>query len=591
MLAALGSRRGSLAASSSPTPTSTTSPASPSSPGRRGAEVWAPAGEAAALRPARPAAAIAVAPHDARARSRGRRPRRARRARVRGRRRPGPLRDHVAFATEGAIFSGDLLFAARSAASTSRAATGTRCSPRSRACSRATAPTRSSTPATATRRRSGASSSTNPFLGELRAALMAERFQAPRGTHDILPGRGAALVGTIVARDGRAGRAATATAASRRPASRTRALFARTAGEASDVVQKEMYTFTDRSRPLADAPARGDGADLPRLRRARHAPRAAAGQAATRSRRCTATRRPRRAATASTGSVGRGDRLGRPGDRRRGDPALRRAARAGSASSRVELRLNSIGDAACRPAYVERLERLARRRTTSCSTTRRATSARTSPLQVFDVKNPALRAALAEAPRRSASRSAAPCREHFEARARLLEALRRPLHARSGARARARLLHAHDLRVRRARRARHSSICGGGRYDGLVEADRRARRRPGSGSAPASTGWRSRSSAEGARPRRAGARRLLRRSTARRAALVLELHGGAARRGLACDTDYAGRSLKGQLTQAERQRRADARDRPAPTDATVRRGGEPERRRGARRSSRATLGR
>ena len=55
-------------------------------------------------------------------------------------------------------------------------------------------------------------------------------------------------------------RRSTATAASRRPASRTPALFPRTSGAGSDIVQKEMYTFTDRGdrsltlRPEGTAP-------------------------------------------------------------------------------------------------------------------------------------------------------------------------------------------------------------------------------------------------------------------------------------------------------------------------------------------------
>ena len=85
-----------------------------------------------------------------------------------------------------------------------------------------------------------------------------EKFQAPRGTHDVLP-RDAAwwhLVRTMEELD----RALRLAAHPDARSSRTPALFARTAGEASDVVQKEMYTFTDRSdrsltlRPEGTAP-------------------------------------------------------------------------------------------------------------------------------------------------------------------------------------------------------------------------------------------------------------------------------------------------------------------------------------------------
>ena len=63
----------------------------------------------------------------------------------------------------------------------------------------------------------------------------------------------------------------------------------------------------------------------------------------------------------------------------------------------VELRLNSIGDAACRPAYLARLEAWLDDHEQLLDAEARL-KRRTSPLQVFDVKNAALQAALAEAP-------------------------------------------------------------------------------------------------------------------------------------------------------------------------------------------------
>ena len=85
-------------------------------------------------------------------------------------------------------------------------------------------------------------------------------------------------------------------------------------------------------RPLADAARRGDGADRARLPRARPAPRAAAAEA-LHDRADVPLRPPAEGALPrALAARRRGDRLRRPGDRRRGDPALRRAARAGSAS-------------------------------------------------------------------------------------------------------------------------------------------------------------------------------------------------------------------------------------------------------------------
>ena len=104
------------------------------------------------------------------------------------------------------------------------------------------------------------------------------------------------------------------------------ALFARTSGEASDVVHKEMYTFTDRSdrsltlRPEGTAP----------IARAyvEHglAPRPAAGQGVHDRADVPLRRTGTRALPRALPALRRGDRLGRPDDRRRDHPALPRAA-------------------------------------------------------------------------------------------------------------------------------------------------------------------------------------------------------------------------------------------------------------------------
>ena len=86
---------------------------------------------------------------------------------------------------------------------------------------------------------------------------MAERFQAPRGTHDVLPGDDLwwHVVRTMEEQAKLYGWRRIQT-----PGFEDTALFARTSGEASDVVNKEMYTFTDRSdrsltlRPEGTAP-------------------------------------------------------------------------------------------------------------------------------------------------------------------------------------------------------------------------------------------------------------------------------------------------------------------------------------------------
>ena len=98
----------------------------------------------------------------------------------------------------------------------------------------------------------------------------------------------------------------------------------------------------------------------------------------------------------------------------------------------------------------------------------------TSPLRVFDVKNERVRAALADAPKIGESLCDA-CRAHFDA----VRALPRRATA-SRTRSTPTLVRGLDYYTRTTfefvgpeRAARKSTICGGGRYDGLVEADRR----------------------------------------------------------------------------------------------------------------------
>src|ERR1019366_1894193 len=70
------------------------------------------------------------------------------------------------------------------------------------------------------------------------------RFQAPRGTEDILPAeihRWIALEASF-----RAVARSFGYAEIRTPTFEDTALFTRTAGESTDIVTKEMYTFTDR---------------------------------------------------------------------------------------------------------------------------------------------------------------------------------------------------------------------------------------------------------------------------------------------------------------------------------------------------------
>jgi histidyl-tRNA synthetase len=396
---------------------------------------------------------------------------------------------------------------------------------------------------------------------------MAEAFQAPRGTHDVLPGDAnwwglLARIEETLQRYG-FGRIQT-------PGFEDTGLFARTSGDASDVVHKEMYTFDDRSgrsltlRPEGTAPIARAYVEHGLHREPQ----------------------PVKAYT-----IAPMYRYGRPGRGRYREHYQVSVEAIGSADpaidaevievyteilrrlgvTRWELHLNSIGDSACRPAYVERLNAWLDEHVDLLGEEALHKRA-TSPLQVFDVKDPALRAALDGAPKIGDS-LCDDCRAHFEEVRARLERLGVPYVLDPA------LVRGLDYYTRTTfefmgpEENANSVICGGGRYDGLVEQI----------GGPATPGI-----GVGA-----GIERLL---------LALENEGvviepptldvfvatdggdpGSAhallqelrRAGLAADMDFAGRSVKGQLTQAGRTGapalvilRAD--------DAVIRRSGAPD---------------
>ena len=394
--------------------------------------------------------------------------------------------------------------------------------------------------------------------------MSSEPFQGPRGTHDVLPADANwwGLLARIEETLHRYGWRRIQT-----PGFEDTRLFARTSGEASDVVHKEMYTFDDRSgrsltlRPEATAPiARAY------IEHGLH-------------------RDPQPVKAYTVAPM---YRYGRPGRGRFREHYQVSVEAIGSADPSIdaevievyseilrqvgithwELHLNSIGDAACRPAYVERLngwldehldllgeEALHKRAT--------------SPLQVFDVKDPALRAALDGAPKIGDS-LCDECRAHFAEVCARLDRLGVP-YVRDPT-----LVRGLDYYTRTTfefmgpEANANSVICGGGRYDGLVEQIG-GPPTPGIGFG-------------------AGIERLLLALENENVAIeppsidVFVVADGAEpaaahallqelrRAGLAADMDFAGRSVKGQLTQGGRSG--------APTlvvlragDATIRRAG------------------
>ena len=370
------------------------------------------------------------------------------------------------------------------------------------------------------------------------------KFEAPRGTHDILPSEQPLWQRVL----GEAERlcALYGYRKIQTPGFEDTELFVRTSGGGSDIVQKEMYTFQDRGgrsltlRPEATAPI-----CRAYLEHGMH-------------------REPQPVKLYTVGPMWRYDRPQKGRHREHwqlsveaigsDDPAvdaeliqfydelLRRLGVTG-----YVLYLNSIGDRNCRPAYMERLEAWLDAHDAELDEEARG-KRRTSPLRVFDVKSEQVQTLLAEAPKIGES-LCDECREHFELARGFLDAV--------GVRYELQptLVRGLDYYTRTTFEFKdeaigaQDSICGGGRYDGLMEAIGGAPT-PGIGFG-------------------AGIERLLLSlgdaqvpdegidvffvadegaDRKQIAAAIAELR----RRGISADMDYAGRSVKGQRTQAGR---------------------------------------
>jgi histidyl-tRNA synthetase len=289
-------------------------------------------------------------------------------------------------------------------------------------------------------------------------------FQPPRGTDDLLPPISDAMLGLYEAAHRTArlyGFRYVET-----PTFEHTELFARTSGETSDVVTKEMYTFEDKGgRSLTLRPEQtasivraylAHAHDLPTPFKAYHVSqqfrhgRPQAGR----------LREFRQFGIETIGSgapnadveiVALGDRFLRA----RG-------------LERIELRVNSIGDGECRPAYREKLIAYLEPHRDELDEDCR-TRLRTNPLRVFDCKVDGQTPLVLGAPVIS-DNLCQPCAEHFAA-------VRNGLDA-------AGIAFEHDPRLVRgldyytrttfefvsgSLSQAQGTVCGGGRYDGLAE--------------------------------------------------------------------------------------------------------------------------
>jgi histidyl-tRNA synthetase len=376
------------------------------------------------------------------------------------------------------------------------------------------------------------------------------RIERPRGTHDVLPAEQPNwrhVTGEIERLCGLYGYRPIST-----PVFEDTALFARTSGEGSDVVQKEMYTFADRSdrsltlRPEGTAPicrayVEGGLHREPQPQKLYTiAPMYRYG--------APGRGRYREHWQASVEAIGSDDPAIDAELIQLYDTLLRRLG-----VTRYQLELNSIGCRNCRPAYLARLGDWLRenRKRLDEDTLRKADS---TPLRVFDnylAKPDAVRAALDEAPKIGDS-LCAECAARFarvqadldatDVTYTLVPTLVRGLDYYSRT----------TWEFVGPLANENATISGGGRYDYLVE-EIGGPPTPGVGFG-------------------AGIERLL---IALEEEGVDETHGQAIdvffacepnapreqithwlaelrAAGVSCDTDYAGRSLKGQLTQAGR---------------------------------------
>ncbi len=372
------------------------------------------------------------------------------------------------------------------------------------------------------------------------------KFQAPRGTHDVLPSEQPLwqLAATTLAE-------VAETFGYRRiqtPVFEDAELFLRTSGQGSDVVQKEMYVFDDRGgrtlalRPEATAPI--CRAYLEHGMHREPQPVKLYTQGTMYRYSAPQKNRYREHWQQSVEAIGSDDPAVDAEVIHLYVEVLRRLG-----VTQWELQLNSIGDRNCRPAYVHQLEEWLDEHVDALDDEAKEKRA-TSPLRVFDVKDPAVRAALADAPRIGDS-LCDECRAHFADVLRYLDAYGVPYTLEPT------LVRGLDYYTRTTfefvgpEEGSQSTICGGGRYDGLIE-EIGGPPTPGIGFGAGIERLLAALQNEGitAEPAELDLFFLI-EPDANRAAALSELAKLRAA-GVSCDTDYAGRSMKGQRTQLAR---------------------------------------
>jgi histidyl-tRNA synthetase len=370
------------------------------------------------------------------------------------------------------------------------------------------------------------------------------KFEAPRGTHDILPSEQPLwrrVIGEAESLCALYGYRRIDT-----PGLEDTELFVRTSGQGSDVVQKEMYTFQDRSgrsltlRPEATAPICRAYLEHGMHREPQPVKLFTLGPMWRYER--PQKGRYREHWQLSVEAVGSDDPAVDAELIQFYDELLRRLG-----VTDYVLELNSIGDANCRPAYLKQLEGWLDEHDHELDDEARAKRG-TTPLRVFDVKSEQVQEVLEAAPKIGDSLCDA-CREHFEQVRGFLDAL--------GVRYELRptLVRGLDYYTRTTFEFKDeaigakSVICGGGRYDGLIEAIG-GPPTPGIGFGAGIERLLLSIREPAEEPERIDVF-FIADEGADPSAIVSAL-GELRRRGISAEMDYAGRSVKGQRTQASR---------------------------------------
>ncbi|MFQ5861022.1 MAG: histidine--tRNA ligase [Dehalococcoidia bacterium] len=289
-------------------------------------------------------------------------------------------------------------------------------------------------------------------------------YQAPRGAFDILPQEQRLwryIEATAVALCHRAGYRRLDT-----PVFEEAGLFVRSVGPGTDIVEKEVYTFEDRGgdlltlRPEGTAPVcraylEHGMHNLPQPVRLYYF--------------CPVFRyeRPQAGRYREHHQFG----LEVLGD---GDPVIDAEVvqlawqlMADLGLKGLSLRLNSIGDPACRPGYLQELRAYYAAKVASLCADCRVRLER-NPLRLLDCKQEGCQAMIREAPR-SIDHLCTECRHHWERLLQYLALMEVPYAIEP------RLVRGLDyytrtvFEVQPPEEGAQSTICGGGRYDGLIE--------------------------------------------------------------------------------------------------------------------------